>query len=338
MKICCVADLHLIYNDPLGKNIKLRDFKINSRLWDKLLALEDAVRMALQENCELFVCAGDMFDSYNPSRELKRLFFNSLVPLFDREIDVVYIMGNHEVSKSGKHVFYDFEQIPKNNFYIIDKKSTSTMDGITMAFLPHGTDLETVKNTKNADICFGHLAVIGELMNDNQESKSGIPSNELYDRFNIIRLGHFHKRSDFYIGSLVRRSFHEKNYINGFEIIDTDDMTVAHYLISDRDFVEVVIDKDNTEFEVTSTKEDILKVKVIGTKEFIESVKYSQIWEDIPCHKLLPIETEVVGSTAKKEKTASIVNIDNLIPEYAKENDEESLTDFGLDLWRKYGK
>jgi DNA repair exonuclease SbcCD nuclease subunit len=335
MKICNVADLHLIYNDPFGKMVKQGSESINSRLKDKLDFLKFSVQTAIKNDCAVFVCNGDMFDTSNPSRNLKSMFFAALYPLFQEGITVIFIMGNHEISKSGKHVFFDFEKIPKNLFFIVDRKFTTTLDDRDVVFLPSGVTEDVIKDIE-ADICFGHFPIVGEFMNDSHRSKTGINAKVLKNKFKLIRLGHFHKRSEFYTGALAKRSFSEKSYDPCFEIIDTKDLSVVSYPVYDRNLVEVVIDKDNTELEVVSSTDDIVKVKIKGSKSFIESVKYSRIWDGIPCHKLLPIETEITDSEDKKEKTASIINIEELIPEYAKENEESSLSKFGLELWKKY--
>lgn len=86
MKILHTADWHL------GK--KLDRF---SRIDEQVLVLEEIVNIADQENVDLVLVAGDLFDSFNPTTEAAELFYKTLKKLAKNgERPVIAISGNHD--------------------------------------------------------------------------------------------------------------------------------------------------------------------------------------------------------------------------------------------------
>ncbi|MBQ9156443.1 MAG: exonuclease subunit SbcD [Eubacterium sp.] len=86
MKIIHTADWHL------GKNIEGR-----SRLPEQKLFLEDFVRICGEEEPDLILIAGDIYDSYNPPAYAEQLFYDTLKKLSRNGACVtVIIAGNHD--------------------------------------------------------------------------------------------------------------------------------------------------------------------------------------------------------------------------------------------------
>ncbi len=343
MKICAIADAHLNQNDHLGKLINTEEFgRINSRLYDKVLTLNFSVETAIKEECELFVVAGDTFDKSNPSREVRKIFFDTIKPLFDNNIHVLFIIGNHELSQTGKHPLIDIEGIDKNCFYIIDDFRTFDFCGFNIALAPWGTSEAKIREAKS-DILYGHLPVVGEYMNNNVKCDKGISREALkgysLGYLNRVRLGHFHKRNDLYIGSLARDSFHEKNYKNGFEILDLLSSSIPNpYFIEvkDRNLIEIKIENEIPDLDkIDITKEDIVKFKIKGTRHFVESIKLLPLF-DISAHKVIidkPEITDVVSTTKKEES----VSVEEYIDEYCEEKNQKDMIGFGKELWKEHG-
>lgn len=86
MKILHTADWHL------GK--KLDRF---SRLEEQVLVLNEIVEIADEQNADLILIAGDLFDNFNPSVEATELFYKTLKRLsLNGKRPVIAISGNHD--------------------------------------------------------------------------------------------------------------------------------------------------------------------------------------------------------------------------------------------------
>ncbi|TGN29889.1 exonuclease subunit SbcD [Empedobacter tilapiae] len=86
MKILHTADWHL------GK--KLDSF---SRLEEQILVMNEIVEIADQEQVNLVLIAGDLFDNFNPSVEAVELFYKTLKKLSNNgKRPVIAISGNHD--------------------------------------------------------------------------------------------------------------------------------------------------------------------------------------------------------------------------------------------------
>lgn len=86
MKILHTADWHL------GK--RLDRF---SRLEEQILVMEEIITIADEENIDLVIVAGDLFDNFNPGVEAVELFFKTLKRLsLNGKRPVIAISGNHD--------------------------------------------------------------------------------------------------------------------------------------------------------------------------------------------------------------------------------------------------
>ncbi len=86
IKILHTADWHL------GK--KLQEF---SRIEEQKLVLEEIQQLADQENVDMILLAGDIFDSFNPSHEAVELLYKTLKKLSrNGSRPVIAISGNHD--------------------------------------------------------------------------------------------------------------------------------------------------------------------------------------------------------------------------------------------------
>jgi len=86
MKILHTADWHL------GK--RLDRF---SRLEEQILVMEEITQIADEENIDLVLVAGDLFDNFNPGVDAVELFYKTLKRLsFNGRRPVIAISGNHD--------------------------------------------------------------------------------------------------------------------------------------------------------------------------------------------------------------------------------------------------
>ncbi len=85
MKILHTADWHF------GAN--LNGF---SRLEEQGFFVDELCEICSDENIDLVIVAGDVFDTKNPSAEAERLFFSAVKRLSDNKRPVLVIAGNHD--------------------------------------------------------------------------------------------------------------------------------------------------------------------------------------------------------------------------------------------------
>ena len=86
IKILHTADWHL------GK--RLQEY---SRLEEQKLVLEEIIEIADQENVDLILLAGDIFDTFNPNHEAVELLYKTLRKLSKNgERPIIAISGNHD--------------------------------------------------------------------------------------------------------------------------------------------------------------------------------------------------------------------------------------------------
>lgn len=86
MKIIHTADWHL------GKNLEG-----HSRLWEQEMFLHDFIRICEEEQADLVLIAGDIYDNYNPPAMAEQLFYDTLKKLSrNGTCMTVIIAGNHD--------------------------------------------------------------------------------------------------------------------------------------------------------------------------------------------------------------------------------------------------
>ena len=86
MKLIHTADWHL------GKNIEG-----HSRLEEQRLFLKDFINICEEEQADIIIIAGDIYDNYNPSAMAEQLFYDTLKQLSrNGDCMTVGIAGNHD--------------------------------------------------------------------------------------------------------------------------------------------------------------------------------------------------------------------------------------------------
>ncbi|MBQ9713754.1 MAG: exonuclease subunit SbcD [Clostridia bacterium] len=85
MKILHTSDWHI------GKRLMNRE-----RLDEQSAVLDEIIDICERENVELVLIAGDVFDTYTPSAEAERLFYEKIKRLAGEERAVLIISGNHD--------------------------------------------------------------------------------------------------------------------------------------------------------------------------------------------------------------------------------------------------
>ena len=85
MKILHTSDWHI------GKRLITRE-----RLDEQAEVLDEIIQICEEENIELVLIAGDIFDTYTPSADAEELFFQKIKLLAGQDRAVLLISGNHD--------------------------------------------------------------------------------------------------------------------------------------------------------------------------------------------------------------------------------------------------
>lgn len=103
---------------------------IHSRLLDFHKALDFCVDVAIEENVDFFLFAGDAYKTINPSPTQQRLLMQCLLRLYKANIPIVSVVGNHDNPLSfGKANTLDvFGDLPLEGFHVIAKPTIMTLN------------------------------------------------------------------------------------------------------------------------------------------------------------------------------------------------------------------
>lgn len=234
MKFIHISDLHL------GKRVK--EF---SMLEDQEYILNQILGIAEQEQPDLFLIAGDIYDKPLPPGEAVALFDRFLTGLWEKKVTVAVISGNHDsperlsfgaslMEKSGVHIapvfrgameYFTMEDAfgPVKIWLLpflrpgmvrpyADVPIESYNDGVKWAVASGGM------NPNERNILAAHQFVTGAVLSESEEITVGGLDNieaSVFEGFDYVALGHIHKSQQAgnerirYCGTPLKYSFSE---------------------------------------------------------------------------------------------------------------------------------
>ena len=182
-----------------------------------------------EHNIDTIIHLGDVLDrrKYVNFKTLQD-FNKKIIEKFDK-CNVHIIIGNHDTYyKNTNEVNAPQELL--NQFNVYSDPCKIEIDGMNMLILPWVTP-ENYDKTKmmleqeSADIILGHLEIKGFEMNNGYVSEVGL-EKELFNRYETVISGHFHKKSDnghiYYLGSQYEMTWSDYNCPKHFHILDTE--------------------------------------------------------------------------------------------------------------------
>lgn len=246
MRILHLADLHI------GKRVN--GFNM---IEDQRFALDNILKLAEDENVELVMIAGDVYDVTVPSSEAMNLFDHFITSLSQKGLKTLIIAGNHDsperlsfakglIEDKGIYISKifnnDIEKIVLEdeygpiNFYLLPfikpihvKKyyPEIKIDDFQTALSLVIGEMQIEKLQRN--IILSHQFIVGATTSESEELYLGgleSISVDIYEDFDYVAMGHLHKRQSFragmvrYPGSLLKYSQSEANYIKKITILD----------------------------------------------------------------------------------------------------------------------
>jgi DNA repair exonuclease SbcCD nuclease subunit len=210
MKVLFTADIHI----KLGqKNVPVEWAKNRYELFIKQLR-------DIQQECDLLVLGGDIFDRMPTMDELE-IYFDLISSI---SIPCIIYAGNHEALKKDTTFFTSLkrstQRLNKDVTVIDDFYSLEGMD-----FIPYNKlkDFEASPHINPGKICFTHVR--GEIPPHVKPEMD----LELFADYDVVLAGDLHsyensQRNILYPGSPVTTSFHRHTVATGVIILDTDSL------------------------------------------------------------------------------------------------------------------
>lgn len=239
MKFLHTGDLHI------GKTVN--EF---SMLEDQKHILQQISDIAVKEQVDALVIAGDVYDRPIPSTEAVELLDDFLTSFAEKKIPVIMISGNHD---SGERVAFADKILEKQGLYIaggydgelkrvVFEDAWGNVDFVCMPFVkpavatveemlgrtPMALDLRT------RHVLVTHYFVTGENgetpeLSDAETSVSvggldNVPA-DCFAMFDYVALGHIHKRQKigarevWYAGAPLKYSFSEANHTKSVNLV-----------------------------------------------------------------------------------------------------------------------
>ncbi|HOW02576.1 MAG: exonuclease SbcCD subunit D [Caldisericia bacterium] len=122
IKIVHTGDLHLGI-ESYGKNDEI--LPVNTRVNDFLKSLDYIIDYSINQNVDLFLIAGDIYEQREPSIYIQNEFTKRLVKLLEANISVVLLIGNHDSLTTIRRIssLQIFKELKIPNIYVIDEPS-----------------------------------------------------------------------------------------------------------------------------------------------------------------------------------------------------------------------
>lgn len=228
MKILIYSDPHICINSSI---VRTREKEFSSRLESCIDSINYVESYAKENNVDLILCGGDFFDK----PVLKAQEIEAVSKINFSDLEHRFIVGNHEVDNSEILSTYNSANLFNSNLIsnckVIDNIEVEYFgNNFAIVYIPF---LQEVKKYNVKELIPEYRTDINYLVLSHNDicswyleaglDKDAVPSNA------IVINGHIHKpeviSSNFVnIGSLLGKSFSDANQLNGFILLDTDEI------------------------------------------------------------------------------------------------------------------
>ncbi len=306
MKILHTSDLHL--NSPLTS--RLDPSKVRERKAELVSSFERMVDEAVYSKVELFIIAGDLFDSQRLTKTLTERILGTVAK--NPSLDFLYLPGNHE-----KAALAEFGVPFPENF---------KMFGEDWTYFNYGNVTVTGRSkidpgmfsSLNLSYAKTNIVVLHGAITDGKSGGESIGIREARGKeIDYMALGHYHSysKTEFddgcyavYSGTPEGRGFDEVGD-KGYVIIDADGKHIIHSFIP---YAKRVLRIAEVDASLTSSRlevedraarvlskikpSDIVRLKFVGARHpelFIDTEQFLRRWEKAFYHFEVKDETAI---------------------------------------------
>jgi len=160
----------------------------------------------------------------------------------EADLNLRILPGNHDqVDRAGRNALEVFDDLRKVKVYT---EPTVDGDGLWVPYRKRVEDVAVIleqragqsMNLEGKRVCWAHAAIQGSMMNDCRADTDGLP-RALFDQFDEVLLGHYHKRQTFgrtidkasgprfwYVGSVRQVTLNEAGQDKGFAVWNGEEL------------------------------------------------------------------------------------------------------------------
>ena len=320
-KICLISDLHI---GTHKNNLQFLESQIRY--------FNEEFIPYLKENSikEVFIL-GDIFDN---RQKIDVLVFTKFYrKIFDKlkDFKVHILLGNHDIyyntdlKPNSLELFRDYE-----NVEIYDEIKKIKLHDKEILMIPWQVSEFDISNEK-ADVCMGHLDLVGFNMYKHKISETGCSPKDFYENFKLTFTGHYHIRTEksngfskiIYIGSPYQLTRNDSGEERGFVVLDLS--TLEYEYINNKKCIKYITIKYPEQIKKEIIEGNIVDV-TIDFDENYNQLKFNEYISEIEkCSPLFPpiprINNDFIKIDNDKEIDFTNISIESIIADYIKEVD-----------------
>ena len=285
--VIILGDVHLGKSTSIGR-IGVGS-NLNSRITDQLNLLDWTLDRAVEQGVDNIILTGDVFEDPKPHPSIITLFISWLKKCQVHNVNIHMISGNHDILRSGVHLFSPLDIISEmdlENINVYKYIDTIFIDRTAITLMPFRDRKSLACNTNSKAVSIlqdsliyelasipityhkvlvGHLAIEGSIpIGDEIDDISDellCPLN-MFNGYNYVWMGHVHKPQILnksphiaHIGSMDISNFGETDQKKYIVIFDCSNGNFTTELIPTRSLKKVNISipktvKDTTQYVV----------------------------------------------------------------------------------------
>jgi len=249
----------------------------------------------LKQDIKVVFLLGDFFDNrktinFDTLRHSKECFMN---PIIENGIELHMLVGNHDsyFKDTGELTSTKllFKDIP--NVHIYDELTEIEMGGRSIMMVPwifpnQKKDVEERLKLGAADIVCGHFEMIGVAFQGNVLSRKGIDP-DTFSQYDHVFSGHFHKPSEYYVGSPYEMTWSDYDDPKRIIIYDTVRNEKEDVFLADRIFHKIEY-PSMADIHLEQYKDKIVRVLV---KEKNSPIEFDNFIQRLESHE--PYEIDI---------------------------------------------
>ena len=305
-----------------------------------------------EHNIKTLIHLGDVVDrrkfiNHKTAHNFGKVFWDKL---WEEKIDTHIILGNHDTYYKNTNEVNAIENLytsfdGKNEPFIYTHTQEVEIDGCNILFIPwicdenYDDSLYAIDNTA-ATVAMGHLEVKGFEMHKGHINDHGL-EKKLFDKFDIVYSGHFHKKSDdgriYYLGTQYEMTWSDYQCPKGFHIFDTDTRELTRVSNPKTIHEKIYYDDGKEDYnlhDISKYDKKFVKMYIMNKSDDKVYDKFlGRLYNDISMHELQIIEdtTDITTSVSddlieKGEDTMTFLR--NYIDEIDTDLDKNKLKEF----------
>ena len=246
---------------------------------------------------EQIIHLGDLVDrrKYINYLTAKRLREDFLEPI-NKEFKMDIIAGNHDTffkNTNELNALTELVQGAYSNIRIYTKATEVLHDDMPFLYVPwicsdnEEDTLLTINETK-AEICFGHLELIGFQQNAGHTATHGL-DQAYFSKFDVVCSGHYHHKSDggniHYLGAFCEHTWADYADPRGFHVYDTTTRSLEFVQNPNVVFKKIRYDDEGKTIQDLLAEVDEVNVKGTILKVIVRN-KNNPYWFDLFVERL----------------------------------------------------